>query len=202
MAQVEFRKLRRLELVDIIYRLQEDLEEQTKENEKLKRRLEDRELRIEKAGSIAQAAAELNGLMEAAQKTVDQYRVSVEGSLWRREMEARQQTAQAAIKAEETKRKAEKKAGEILQEAGDQAEENLQEARNQAKEILQEARNQAEEILQEARNQAEEILWQARDPEKEIPRETGNRTEEVPSQEKEHMTEITGQWEGDSDEEK
>ena len=180
MAQVEFRKLRRLELVDIIYRLQEDLEEQTKENEKLKRRLEDRELRIEKAGSIAQAAAELNGLMEAAQKTVDQYRVSVEGSLWRREMEARQQTAQAAIKAEETKRKAEKKAGEILQEAGDQAEENLQ----------------------EARNQAEEILWQARDPEKEIPRETGNRTEEVPSQEKEHMTEITGQWEGDSDEEK
>ncbi|HJD27909.1 MAG TPA: hypothetical protein H9914_02750 [Candidatus Blautia avicola] len=191
MAQVEFRKLRRLELVDIIYRLQEDLEEQTKENEKLKRRLEDRELRIEKAGSIAQAAAELNGLMEAAQKTVDQYRVSVEGSLWRREMEARQQTAQAAIKAEETKRKAEKKAGEILQEAGDQAEENLQEARNQAK-----------EILQEARNQAEEILWQARDPEKEIPRETGNRTEEVPSQEKEHMTEITGQWEGDSDEEK
>lgn len=35
MAQTEFRKLKRLELVDIIYKLQEGLEHQKKETEEL-----------------------------------------------------------------------------------------------------------------------------------------------------------------------
>ena len=75
MSQQEFRKLRRLDLVDIIYRLQEELEEQKRENEVLKCRLAERELKIERAGSIAQAALELNEVMEVAQKAADQYLV-------------------------------------------------------------------------------------------------------------------------------
>ena len=81
MPQREFRKLKRLDLVDIIYQLQEELEEQKRVNEELRRRLAERELKIEKAGSIAQAALDLNGVMEAAQKAADQYLVSVMGSV-------------------------------------------------------------------------------------------------------------------------
>ena len=100
MPQREFRKLKRLDLVDIIYQLQEELEEQKRVNEELRRRLAERELKIEKAGSIAQAALDLNGVMEAAQKAADQYLVSVMGSVWKRELEARQMTADAAEEAE------------------------------------------------------------------------------------------------------
>ena len=77
MAQTEFRKLKRLELVDIIYKLQEGLEDQKKETEELKKKLADRKLKMEKAGSIAQAAVALNELMETAQRTADQYLISV-----------------------------------------------------------------------------------------------------------------------------
>ena len=100
MPQREFRKLKRLDLVDIIYQLQEELEEQKRVNEELRRRLAERELKIEKAGSIAQAALDLNGVMEAAQKAADQYLVSVMGSVWKRELEAKEMTADAAEEAE------------------------------------------------------------------------------------------------------
>lgn len=116
MSQQEFRKLRRLDLVDIIYRLQEELGEQKRENEELKCRLAERELKIERAGSIAQAALELNEVMEVAQKAADQYLVSVMGSVWKREMEARQMTADAEREAERIISEARARADEILSE--------------------------------------------------------------------------------------
>ncbi len=83
MTDKDLKKLTRMELLELLL-------EQTKENEQLrselaeaKTALEDKNILIENAGSIARAALELNGVFEAAQAAADQYlqnikRISVE----------------------------------------------------------------------------------------------------------------------------
>lgn len=73
MTEKQLRKLTRAELLELLI-------EQTKKNAELekeiadcKAELEGREIKIENAGSIAEAALQLNGIFEAAQKSADQY---------------------------------------------------------------------------------------------------------------------------------
>ena len=73
MTDAELRKLKRTDLLEILV-------EQGKENEALKAKvaeleakLSDREIRIEEAGTLAQAAFEMNGVLEAAQAAANQY---------------------------------------------------------------------------------------------------------------------------------
>ena len=73
MTDKELRKLKRVELLEMLI-------EQSKENEELKRqlkeaeeKLESREIMLRQSGSIAEAALKLNGVFEAAQKAAEQY---------------------------------------------------------------------------------------------------------------------------------
>lgn len=70
---LDIRKLSRAELVDIIYELQNQIEQLEKENALLKQQSSNREIAIESAGSIAEAAMNLSGIFEAAQKAADLY---------------------------------------------------------------------------------------------------------------------------------
>lgn len=92
MTDKEFRRLKRSQLIDIIYHLEKELEEQKKQNEELKSQLEDKTIRIQNAGSIASAAIELNQLFETAQKTADQYIASVKAETERIKAEAEEKT--------------------------------------------------------------------------------------------------------------
>ena len=73
MTDKEFKRLNRSQLIDIIYQLQLKQEELTAENQQLKEKLADKRLRIRRAGNIAEAALEINNVMEAAQSAADQY---------------------------------------------------------------------------------------------------------------------------------
>ena len=73
MTDKEFKRLTRSQLIDIIYQLQLKEKELTAENQQLKEQLADRRLRLQQAGNIAQAALEINNVMQAAQKAADQY---------------------------------------------------------------------------------------------------------------------------------
>lgn len=73
MDDKELRKLSRIELLQMLL-------EQSKENErlrqqvaKLREQLKSKEIEITDAGSIAEAALQLNGVFEAAQRAADQY---------------------------------------------------------------------------------------------------------------------------------
>ena len=77
MADRELRHMSRTELVEIIYALKQSEDALRKENEALTARLQDRQIHIQKAGSIAQAALELNHVFEAAQAAADEYLASV-----------------------------------------------------------------------------------------------------------------------------
>ena len=67
----------RTELVEIIFALKQSEDSLRAENAVLTAQLQDRQLRIETAGSIAQAALELNHVFEAAQAAADDYAASV-----------------------------------------------------------------------------------------------------------------------------
>ena len=73
MTDKELRRLKRVDLLELLI-------SQSRENELLRQQLEgarqalaERQIKLAKAGSIAEAALFLNGVFEAAQKAADQY---------------------------------------------------------------------------------------------------------------------------------
>ena len=71
MTDKEFRKLSRAELIEIIYELQRREEKAKKTIEELNQKLEEKEICLAEAGSIAEAALKLNQVFEAAQAAAD-----------------------------------------------------------------------------------------------------------------------------------
>ncbi len=80
MTDKDIRKLSRTELLELLIdqtkeneALTERIEEQVTQINELKKRLEDRAILIENAGSIAEASLRLNEVFEAAQAAADEY---------------------------------------------------------------------------------------------------------------------------------
>ena len=121
MPDRELRHMSRTELVEIIFALKQSEEQLKAENAELKAKLEDRQIHIEKAGSIAQAALELNRVFEAAQAAADEYLASVRASGQAGSAalpgDAGQLLAQARTEAEGMKRQAEQECRTMEAEA-------------------------------------------------------------------------------------
>lgn len=98
MTDKEFKRLRRSDLIEILYEYQKREKALNEEIASLKSELEARELKIRNAGSIAEAVVKLNELFETAQKTADEYVEQVKRNAERETKEAasaaEQQTAQ------------------------------------------------------------------------------------------------------------
>lgn len=73
----EIKNMSRTELVEIIYELKIKEEQLTEENKLLKEELKQRNIKIAKAGSIAEAALSLNQIFEVAQQAAEDYLNSV-----------------------------------------------------------------------------------------------------------------------------
>ena len=145
MAGKELRHMSRGELIDVIYALKKQQEELAAENEELRQRLSKRELKLQKAGSIAEAAMSLNQVFEAAQQAADQYLQSVYANCG----------------------DAEEMAKGILADANAQAQNTLEQARCQSETLLSKARAekaQTEQECQALRQKTEEetkARWEA-----------------------------------------
>lgn len=73
----ELSKLRRSEIVELLYTIMEENEALRAENEKLEAKLNERRLELSECGSIAEAALKLSGIFEAAQTAADTYLKSI-----------------------------------------------------------------------------------------------------------------------------
>ena len=73
MTDKELKRLSRAELLELLLEQVEENEALRAEIADLKGQLEDRVIKIEKAGSIAEAALRLNGVFEAAEAAAKQY---------------------------------------------------------------------------------------------------------------------------------
>lgn len=143
MTDKDFKKLSRLELVDIIYELQKRFLEKEKEIETLKAELAEKEIRISSSGSIAEAAIKVNDVFESAQAAADQYLRSV------------------CLSAPDTKERleaAEKLGEQIIGEARKKAFELLSAAERKSQQIVLDAEKQATEKEKEFENKAMEYI--------------------------------------------
>ena len=116
MTDKDLRRLNRAELLDILYEQRKRYEDSLAENQALRQQLEDRTLRIASAGSIAEAAIQVNGVFEAAQAAADQYLASVKAAT----AEMVQKTDEAQRQRETILQDAQAQADRILAEAGAQ----------------------------------------------------------------------------------
>lgn len=136
MEEMDFRHVKRAELVEIIYRLQEEEDKLRTENASLKKELEKRELDIAEAGSIAEAALGLNGVFDAAQSAADQYLTEVK--------RLRDEAGAAALK--------------LLEEARTQAARTVAEAEQQRDAMLAEAEQETDRRWREFDSKVQRTL--------------------------------------------
>lgn len=108
MADKELRRMNRTELIEIIYAQQQNERQLREENEELHRQLDDKLLRLEKAGSIAEAALSLNHIFEDAEAAAQQYLISIQQF----DSEASKIISDAKQQADDIVREAEKQAQE------------------------------------------------------------------------------------------
>ena len=104
----EFKRLTRAQLIDIIYQFQLQVDELTAQVQNLENALEDKRLRIEKAGNLAEAALEINNCFRSAQNAADQYLTEIQAL--RAETEAEHARILAEAQAERDRILAEAKA--------------------------------------------------------------------------------------------
>ncbi|MGT2895831.1 DNA repair protein [Streptococcus entericus] len=78
MEQNQLRKLKREQLLEMMLHQQQVIEKQEQKILALEEALNEKRIRLEKAGSIAEAALALNEVFEAAQKAADDYLLSIQ----------------------------------------------------------------------------------------------------------------------------
>ena len=77
MTPKELRRLRRSDLMEMLLQLSKENLQLRQDLEDAHRQLEEKQIKIEEAGSLAEAALRLNGIFEAAQAACDQYAENV-----------------------------------------------------------------------------------------------------------------------------
>lgn len=118
MTDKDLRRMSRGELIEIIYEYRMKTDELTAENEKLTNQLNERIIKINEAGSIAEAALSLSSIFEAAQMAADQYLESVRAFLGSdAQSQADAIIEQAKKRAEDIENQAQKKYDEIIAKA-------------------------------------------------------------------------------------
>lgn len=104
----DLRHMKRNDLVEIIYRYQQNEKVLREENETLRNALSDRRIKMSEVGSVAEAALSLNGVFEAAQAAADQYLAEVGSISENAESNARKILEDAQKRADEIKVEAQK----------------------------------------------------------------------------------------------
>ena len=78
MTDKELKKLNRSELLELMLEQSREIDRLQEELEETREALQERNLKIESCGSIAEAAAEVNSLFHAAQRAADMYLLNVQ----------------------------------------------------------------------------------------------------------------------------
>ena len=100
MTDKEFKRLSRAQLIDIIYKLQLELDKVNEEKQELESKLADKRLRLQSAGNIAEAALEINDCFRSAQNAAEQYLNEIKAIREETEAERQRVLSQARAEAE------------------------------------------------------------------------------------------------------
>lgn len=149
----DLKRLGKQELIDIIESLYTEIDNLRADNRELRAQLNSRELKMEKCGSIAEAAMSMNDIFSRAQMAADVYLENIK----RLERETAGRCAvkekEAELRAEKIIGSAEKQCDELMQAAVTHANEAL----NRAASICAEKLGEAEAVLKSAHRDSADI---------------------------------------------
>ena len=151
-------------LVEIISELQRSESALREENDQLRAKLADRSLKMEKAGSLAEASLALNGVFEAAQAAADQYLTAIQAAAEDarvHSLRAQEELGEIQGQRQDILEKAQREAEDILSDAQAQAGKLTEAAQAQHRETAEAARQEAEGILSDAQAQAQKLTQDA-----------------------------------------
>ncbi len=114
MTDKELRRLSRMELIQLLLEQTKELGHARQELAEARKAVEDRQIQIQNAGSIAEASLQINQVMEAAQKAADQYLENVQREY---ESQARAQYAELQSLLQELEESTRNRCAAMLQEA-------------------------------------------------------------------------------------
>lgn len=140
MTDKELKRLRRIELIEIIYELQKNQEVLQSQVDSLRTALSERQIKIRASGSIAEAALKINHIFECAQAAADQYLDSV------------------MLAASETAQDSEVDEGLDVQDAKQRAAAILRNAHKRADAVLLDAQERSDRMIEEAKEMQRQLL--------------------------------------------
>ena len=73
----DLKKLKRSDLLELMFQLQKEVEHLKEENENLRKKNDDRNIMINEVGNIADAAMKITNIFEEAQKSAEIYLESI-----------------------------------------------------------------------------------------------------------------------------
>lgn len=154
MTDKELKHLSRSELIDIIYELQKQTQLAEEQARTAKAALNERALHIENAGSIAEAALQLNHVFETAQAAADQYLASIHSA----NADMEKKLADSDAQAQSIVQQAEQQAAVTVREAEQKADTIVKDAETRAGQLVADAEQQADEKWAQFSKRAEEFL--------------------------------------------
>lgn len=121
MTDNELKKLGRSDLLQMLVEQGRELQQVKQRCAALEAQLADREIKIDSAGSIAEAALQLNGVFEAAQAACRQYTENIANLSSRQEAVCAKMEAESSMKAAGIIAEAEAKSAQMLKDAKEQS---------------------------------------------------------------------------------
>lgn len=156
----ELKRLSRADLLDLLLTQSRELDHLREQLLRTQEKLASRDIAIEKAGSIAEASLELNGVFSAAQSACEQYIHNVQDLKERQEEACRKMEQESREKCEQLEREARSNCTLFRQEAQEKCEQLEQETREKCGQMeldAQEKCRRLEQLTQEkCRRMAEE----------------------------------------------
>ncbi len=151
MTDKELRKLTRGDLMQLLLDQGRELDRLRQELAKTEAALRDKTLRIEQAGSIAEAALQLSGVFEAAQAACQQYTDNIRALSGQQEARCARMEAEAQAEADRILAEARAEAGRVQAET----ETRRAEAETQRAQAEAETRTLCEQMLAQARTESQ-----------------------------------------------
>lgn len=130
------KRLNRKELLEMLVEQGREVERLQRELDEAQQKLSDREIRIQKAGTLAEAAFSLNGVYEAVEAAAKQYLDILESRSRSQQDEVEQILADARMEASSIRAEAQREANEIIDEAQTEQKRRMDEADAYAKNVV------------------------------------------------------------------
>lgn len=137
MTEKELRRLSRADLLEMLIEQSAELHKVRKKCRLLEQKMESRQIAIDEAGSIAEAALRINGVFEAAQASCEQYMENIRALSERQEMICQQREQESIQKASDMLTTTVRHCADLEAETKEKCERMLKQARAEAERIRQ-----------------------------------------------------------------